>query len=111
MTISPVTLSPLCSRCWRDLNVMLWNVLALVFLELIEETFEHSNSHKDPLQLYALPLAIDFKIYVLIHTFSDTKAAKNDYRQELRRDALEPIVSPLSSRSTTPSVDSGINYN
>jgi hypothetical protein len=87
---------------------MFWNVLALVFLELIEETFEHSNSQKD-LLLNALPLAIDFKIYVLIHTFSDTIAAKNDYRQELRRDALEPTVSPLSSRSTTPSVDSGIN--
>ena len=90
-------------RCWRDLNVMFWNVLAMVFLELIEETFEHA--HKDPLQLYALPLAIDFKIYVLIHTYSDTVAARNEYRQELRRDSLNPVVSPVSSRSTTPSVD------
>ena len=52
---------------------MLWNVLALVLLELFEETFEHSNSHNDLLQLYVLPLAIDFKIYVLIHTFSDVR--------------------------------------
>jgi hypothetical protein len=82
---------------------MFWNVLALVFLELIEETFEHA--HKDPLQLYALPLAIDFKIYVLIHTFSDIVAARNDYRQELGQDILNPVASPISSRSTSPSVD------
>ena len=82
---------------------MFWNVLAMVFLELIEETFEHA--HTDLLQLFALPLAIDFKIYVLIHTYSDTVAARNEYRQELRRDALNPVVSPVSSRSTTPSID------
>jgi hypothetical protein len=89
---------------------MFWNVLALVSLELIEETFEHGNSNRDPLQLYALPLAIDFKIYVLIHTYSDIVAARNGYRQELRRAALEPRIAALSSRSTTPSIDSSIRY-
>ena len=89
---------------------MLWNVLALILLELIEETFEHSNSHNELLQLYALPLAIDFKIYVLIHTYSDVRAARKEYRQELRRDATAGRT-PLSTRSNTPSVESSIRYN
>ena len=88
---------------------MLWNVLALVLLELFEETFEHSNSHNDLLQLYVLPLAIDFKIYVLIHTFSDVRAARKEYRQELMRDATAEQT-PFSSRSTTPSAESSIRY-
>ena len=91
---------------------MFWNVMALVLLELIEETFEHSNSHKDLLQLYALPLAIDFKIYVLIHTFSDITAARNDYREELSLASIQAPTSAVSSRSNTPSVNSGsIRYN
>lgn len=52
------------------MNVMLGNVVALVCLELIEETFEHSFAHKDPLKLYALPLAIDFKTYVFVHSYT-----------------------------------------
>ncbi|CAB3988203.1 Hypothetical predicted protein [Paramuricea clavata] len=79
-------------RCWFYLYVMFWNVLALVSLELIEETFEHGNSNREPLQLYALPLAIDFKIYVLIHTYSDIVAARNGCRQELRGTEHEPLV-------------------
>ncbi|XP_028411332.1 uncharacterized protein LOC114533896 isoform X2 [Dendronephthya gigantea] len=57
-------------RCWFKLNLMLGNVIALICLELIEETFEHSFAHKDPLKLYALPLAIDFKTYVFVHSYT-----------------------------------------
>lgn len=86
------------------MNVMLWTVLALVLLELIEETYEHTYAHNDSLQLYALPLAIDFKIYVLVHTYSDVVFARARYRLELRQAAWATTTVGLSStRASTPS--------
>ena len=82
--------------------------MTLLALDLVEETFEHDNTAKDPLQIYALPLAIDFKTYVIIHTFSDLAEAKTEYRRELRRDIARSQrtahVENDSSRATTPSV-------
>ncbi|XP_046848306.1 uncharacterized protein LOC124441881 isoform X2 [Xenia sp. Carnegie-2017] len=73
-------------RCWFALNLMIWNVLALVCLELIGEAFQHKKPENDKkLQLYVLPLAIDFKIYVLIHTYNDIQAAKKKHRQMTSR--------------------------
>lgn len=90
-------------RCWRDLNVMFWTVMSLLALDLIEETFEHDYKEKDPLQIYMLPLAIDFKTYVIIHTFSDLTTAKSEYRRELRYNhARGGVASNNSSRASTP---------
>ena len=95
-------------RCWRDLNVMFWTVLALLALDLVEETFEHDYTAKDPLQIYMLPLAIDFKTYIIIHTYSDLTMAKSEYRQELRNNhgggANRAISSNNSTRASTPLV-------
>ena len=84
--------------------MMFWVVLALLALELVEETFEHDNIAKDSLQVYALPLAIDFKTYVIIHTFSDMTSAKTDYRRELRRCGNNTPLIGGSTRSSTPSI-------
>ena len=83
---------------------MFWTVLALLALDLVEETFEHDYTAKDPLQIYMLPLAIDFKTYVIIHTKSDLTMAKSEYQLELRNNQGGAISPNNSARASTPLV-------
>lgn len=95
-------------RSWRSLHVMLWMIFTCLFLDLVEECASYGQVD-DNLVQYVFPLAIDFKMFVLIHAISDVRAAKKEYLAELQQPQLpggnhgnivqEPLLDTISVSS------------
>lgn len=57
---------------------MLWMIATMFFLDIAEECASY-GSDEFIWVVYVFPLAIDFKMYLFIHTWSDLMTAKNEY--------------------------------
>ncbi|XP_031567419.1 uncharacterized protein LOC116302290 [Actinia tenebrosa] len=69
-------------RSWRSLHVMLWMIATMFFLDMAEECANYGIGDEFIWVTYVFPLAIDFKMYLFIHTWSDLMVAKNEYLVE-----------------------------
>ena len=63
---------------------MLWMISTSLFLDLAEECYSYGSENDDNLVLYGFPLAIDFKMFVLIHALNDVISAKKKHLLELQ---------------------------
>ncbi|XP_048581388.1 uncharacterized protein LOC116619087 [Nematostella vectensis] len=91
-------------RQWRPLHIMVGMTATMLFLDLAEECASYGDDEYEWV-IYVFPLAIDFKMYVLIHTWSNLTSAKTDYLieqdryyRQLARQVDLSAVEPLRSQ-------------